>query len=543
MIRHHLRLTLVLALFLTSCRGCQKEAANLVDLAAPDARAVVIVPNLTTLAKDAGAYTVAATKRAGKEALDGARKSLAEQLGFDPFTPGGFKTSGIDANSGVVMFTEGAAHQGIVAVHVDDRSAFGTWMKGMANRAGANKIATEQRDGVSFELASRPFGAETAPTMAWGFVGNDALIASADALDPFVAALKRLSVRQSGNAVASTPLSKDPTYLALSSKVEGGDLRIFARGEPAEKDAPAQSAGIIASLSFSATGARVDSFVDFKVEGLAAALDGEPPLALGQRVEEDAIAVALTRIAKPEGLAALRSSPLTKDAAERAMTGFTRATELDLEKDLMQVLAGPMAIGVHVMDLSDLPRAITRRVGLHAILEFVHVSISAEVKNRDAIIAILDKSKTNIEQNGRNKIVKRTATIGGKEAIIYQPEGDKPTIGWGVIENFYVYGAGTGRIERAMAQVLPGAQGGVTPKIASGVAKDLDQRGSFLVAVRAAALADLVAKLQTSQDPMVMAVMPMVSQGIEVLRTLGDVAAAAKVEKDGVRIEARQKLQ
>ena len=42
------------------------------------------------------------------------------------------------------MFTEGAARQGIIAVHVDDRAAFGTWMKGMANRAGAGTIATEQ---------------------------------------------------------------------------------------------------------------------------------------------------------------------------------------------------------------------------------------------------------------------------------------------------------------------------------------------------------------------------------------------------------------
>ena len=502
-----------------------------------------MVPSLTTLAKNLGAFTSAATKRAGKEALDGARRSLVEQLGFDPFTPKGFKASGVDPDRGIVMFTEGNAAQAILAVHVDDRAAFGNWLKGMAQRAGASKVTSETRDGVTFDLASRPFGTESAPTLAWGFVGDDALIASADAIDSFVVAMKRLGTRQSGAAVASTPLTKDPTYLALSSKVEGGDVRVFARGAPPVDGEKAQSAGIVASLSLGGTGLRLDSFVDFKVEGLAAALDGEPPLPLGKRVEDDAVAVALTRIAKPEGIAALRGSPLTKDGVEQALDRFKRATQLDLENDLMKVLAGPLTVGVHVMDLNDLPQALARRLGMNAVLEFVHVTISAEVKDREALITLLDRSKGQLEEQG-NKVNKRSATIGGKEAVIYEPSGDRPSIGWGVIDNFYVYGAGRGRIERAMAQVLPQAPGGVAPKLTSGVANELGQaRGSFLVVVRAAALADNVAKLQKSQDAVVMAVMPMVSQGIEVLRTIGDVAVAAKVEKDGVRIEARQKLQ
>ncbi|HSI02884.1 MAG TPA: hypothetical protein VLC93_00325 [Myxococcota bacterium] len=541
--RHHRRLVASFALFLASCRGCQKDTGSLVDLAAPDARAVVMVPSLTTLAKNLGAFTSAATKRAGKEALDGARRSLVEQLGFDPFTPKGFKASGVDPDRGIVMFTEGNAAQAILAVHVDDRAAFGNWLKGMAQRAGASKVTSETRDGVTFDLASRPFGTESAPTLAWGFVGDDALIASADAIDSFVVAMKRLGTRQSGAAVASTPLTKDPTYLALSSKVEGGDVRVFARGAPPVDGEKAQSAGIVASLSLGGTGLRLDSFVDFKVEGLAAALDGEPPLPLGKRVEDDAVAVALTRIAKPEGIAALRGSPLTKNGVEQALDRFKRATQLDLENDLMKVLAGPLTVGVHVMDLNDLPQALARRLGMNAVLEFVHVTISAEVKDREALITLLDRSKGQLEEQG-NKVNKRSATIGGKEAVIYEPSGDRPSIGWGVIDNFYVYGAGRGRIERAMAQVLPQAPGGVAPKLTSGVANELGQaRGSFLVVVRAAALADNVAKLQKSQDAVVMAVMPMVSQGIEVLRTIGDVAVAAKVEKDGVRIEARQKLQ
>ncbi len=541
--RHHTRVVVLFALLLASCRGCQKDAGSLVDLAAPDARAVVVVPSLTTLAKDVAAFTTAATKRAGKEALDGARRSLADQLGFDPFTPKGFQASGIDPDRGIVMFTEGSASQGILAVHVDDRTAFSTWVKGMAQRAGATKVTSESRDGVQFELAARPFGAESAPTLAWSFVGGDALIASADAIDSFVMAMKRLGARQSGAAVAATPLSKDPTYLALAAKVEGGDVRVFARGEPAANGEKAQSAGIVGSVSLGAGGLRLDSFVDFKVEGLAAALDDEPPMALGRRVEEDAIAVALTRIAKPEGIAALRGSALTKDGVERALERFNRATQLDLENDLMKLLAGPLTVGVHVMDLADLPQAIARRLGMNAVLEFVHVTISAEVKNREALIALLDRSKAQLEEHG-NKVTRRTATVAGKEAVIYEPAGDRPSIGWGVIDNFYVYGAGRGRLERAMAQVLPQASAGMAPKLASGVASELGQaRGSFLVVVRAAALADNVAKLQKSQDAMVMAVMPMVSQGIEVLRTIGDVALAAKVEKDGVRIEARQKLQ
>jgi hypothetical protein len=411
-------------------------------------------------------------------------------------------------------------------------------VKGMAQRGGATKVTSETRDGVTFELAGRPFGAESAPALAWAYVGNDALIVTADAIDPMVAALKRLGAPQ-----RAPGLSKDPTYVALSGKVPGGDVRLFARGKTAGDEGGHESAGIVGSLSLSQTGARLDSFVDFKVEGLAAALDGEPPLPLAKRVEDDAIAVALTRIAKPEGLAALRASPVTKPGVDRALEGFTRSTELDFEKDLMQLLSGPITVGVHVMDLQELPAAIARRMGLNALLDFVHVSVTAEVKNHDALVALLDKSKTMVEQRG-SKLNRRTATIGGKEAVIYEPSSEHPSLGWGVIDNYYVYGAGHGRLERAMAQVLPTAQGGIAPKIASGVASELGQsRGSVLVVARAGALADLVAKLQNSSDTMIMAIMPMVSQGIEVLRTIGDVAVAAKFEKDGVRIEARQKLQ
>jgi hypothetical protein len=157
------------------------------------------------------------------------------------------------------------------------------------------------------------------------------------------------------------------------------------------------------------------------------------------------------------------------------------------------------------------------------------------------MVALLDKSQGLVEQTG-NKVVKRTVTIAGKHATIYEPESG--AIGWGVVDDIYVYGAGKGRLERAIEQAVTAKEDkSVAPKLVGTVAAELGkQRGSLLVVGRASALADNVAKLQSSDDTMIKAVMPMVSQAIEVLRTVGDFGVAMKVEKEGVRIEARETL-
>ena len=439
-------------------------------------------------------------------------------------------------------------------MHIADKTKFETWIKSLLQRnSGASKYEERTQDGVTYFVASRPFGTESAPSLYWQYIGSDVLLAGPDAMESFVAATKRNNVRTSGAAVSQTPLSADPTYVALNQKIPQGDIKVFARGKDlpdAKADTQAgdpvaagakKDGSIAASVVIAASGVNLDAFVDFPVAGLAEALDGEGPLSLASRVEDDAVIVMLTRTAKPEGLKALRDSPLTADAVDRMLTGFTRATQLDAEKELVPLLKGPVTLGVHVMDLTTLPSAIARRVSTSALLEFVHVSLTAEIANRDQMVALLDKSQGLVEQAG-SKVTKRTATVGGKQATIYEPEG--AGIGWGVVDNLYVYGAGKGRIDRAIEQAVAAKEDkSVAPKLTGTVAADLGkQRGSVLVVARAAALADNVAKLSASDDTMIKAVMPMVSQAIEVLRTVGDVAIATKVEKEGVRIEARETL-
>jgi hypothetical protein len=200
-----------------------------------------------------------------------------------------------------------------------------------------------------------------------------------------------------------------------------------------------------------------------------------------------------------------------------------------------------VTLGVHVMDLSALPTAIARRMSTSALLDFVHLSLSAEVTNHDQMVALLDKSMGLMEQKGV-KVTRRAAAIAGKQATVYEPEG--ATIGWAVVDDLYVYGAGKGRMERAIEQALTAKDDkSVAPKLVGTVAAELGkQRGSVLVVARSAALADNVAKLQSSDDTMIKAIMPMVSQAIEVLRTIGDVAMSVRVEKEGVRLEARETL-
>ena len=544
MMRHVSRsLVVVLAFAIVSCRGCNKPETQLIDLAASDARMVVSVGDLGSLVRDIGAFATKATQRAGKEALEGSRKSLADQLGFDPFTANGFDVSGIAANRGAVMFAEGERVEGIIGLHLASRSKFDAWIKGLAQRnSGADQVGTETKDGVTVQVASRPFGSERAPSLYWAFVDDDVLVTRPEGLDALVAAVKRLNTRESGAAVAKTPFSGDPVYLALVSKVPAGDIRVFGRGEPKGADGVQHIAGIISSFDISGSGLSFDSFVDFAVPGLAEAAGKDGPLSLTSTIENDAVLVAATGMAKPAVYNALRDSPLTKASTERMAEQFLRATTLDIEKDVMPQLAGPVTMGVHLADLAALPQTLARRQSLGALIDFVHVSLVAKVTNREQMIALLDKGAKVLEDGQKAKVTKSEKTIGGKKAVIYAPNG---SIAWGVVDDLYVYGAGTGRVERAMTQAVSAKDDtSVRPKLEKTVAEDLGkQPGSLLIAARSTAIADKVAELGKTPDPLVSAIMPMVSQAIEVLRTLGDVGISVRVEKDGLRVEAREKLQ
>ncbi|MBC7794299.1 MAG: hypothetical protein H7Z43_11380 [Clostridia bacterium] len=537
----------VLAFVVISCRGCNKPETQLIDLAATDARMVVAVGDLNQVVRDIAAFAVKATQRAGKEALEGSRKSLSDQLGFDPFTANDFDVSGIAASRGAVMFAEGAGTEGIIGLHVANRSKFDAWLKGLVQRnSGADQIGTEVKDGVTLQVASRPFGSERATSLYWAFVEDDVLVTRPEGGDSLAAAVKRLTTRASGSAVAKTPFSSDPTYLSLSSKVPNGDIRVFGRGEPTGADGVPHSAGIISAFDISDSGLELDSFVDFKVPGLAEAIDSDGPLELTTMIESDAVMVVATGIAKPQVLNALKGSSMTKESVERITEQFARTTTFDIEKDVMPLLAGPVTMGVHLTDLTALPTTLARRQSLSALLDFVHVSLVAKVTSREQMIALLDKGAKVLEEKGP-KVLKTTKKIGGKDAVIYSPAGagGPSTIGWGVIGDLYVYGAGTGRLERAMDQGASArADTSVRPKLDHTVGSDLGKsRGSLLLTARSSAIADQVALLGKTQDPLVGAMMPMVSQAIEVLRTVGDIAFALEVEKDGLRVKAREKLQ
>lgn len=541
---HRNQRTLIVAcvvLGLAGCRGCERrEGAAIADLAAADARAVVIAPDLAKLAQSTSAFVAQAMRKSGADVAGRAREGITQQLGFDPFTPAAYEKVGIAPQRGALLFTEGASSQPVLALAVKERKSFEAWLVGLVQRLeGASDVRTETRGGVSLQTAGRPFGSEVAPVLHWGYVGEHALLARPEAVDSLVAALARLATP----AESRRTLRQDPAWQALEGKVPAGQLVVFARPDKDPTGAAPLSDGAMTSVQIDAAGFGLESFVALAVPGLDGALQSEPPLDLAGRIEGDAVLGLMSRAAKPDGIAALQAHPTVKSAIDEGLGQLGRAIAVDPQQEVVPLLAGPVTAAVHLMDTQGLPQALAQQRSLNALLDFVHVSITAQVRDRERMLAMLERSRAELEKRGP-KFRRREAQLAGAPAVIFEPDRESPQLGWGMIGDVYVYGAGSGRLERAMAQVARNGDGSLAPKLQGSIVQQLaKERSSTVVFLRGGALADAASKVVLGQGGQSLPLGSLVSGVIEVVRTVGDVAASVAPEQGGLRIKVRERLQ
>src|SRR5690606_23595563 len=114
-----------------------------------------------------------------------------------------------------------------------------------------------------------------------------------------------------------------------------------------------------------------------------------------------------------------------------------------------------------------------------------------------AMRAVLERSRDALSQAG-SPIRSRTLTLGEREALIFEPDVPEPRLGWAILGDTYVYGAGTGRLERTLRH-LTGAPSKLPASLDATVAGNLaEQPNAGVVVVRAAELADAITRAKLS---------------------------------------------
>ncbi len=536
---------LALAPLAFSCRGCGERGPQTILAMAPaDAGGVFLVHDLGRAVEDLEAFATRATRKAGGAALRRTRDGFVQQLGFDPLDPAGYKKLGLKLEDGLLVFTEGTRPEPLLAVGVDDRTRFDTALKQLVKTIdGADKLQTTKVGNFEVQSAGRPFGTEVAPAIFWAHVGGFALVARGDGKESIDAALDRLGKEPSKDAVIPS-LAGDALYQKLTAKVAAGDALLFARGSAATALLDARAAGLsegaATSIDVGAAGVSSDTFLQLTLPGLKEALGGDAPLELAQDVEGDAVLVGLTRHARKDSLEVLKAQPAAASLIAQALTPLGQATGLDPEADVVPLLAGPMTASVHVMDLARLPETLSRTRSLMALLDFVHVVITAEIKDPAAMQAALDRSIGALKERGVT-IEKKSVKQGEATAVLYGPKGTN-RLGWGLLGNKYVYAAGPGRLERAIA-ALGNKDGSVLPKLKGGVGESLAaQPGTSALVLRGGALADAASGLNLG-GAAAMGAAAIVGGAVELVRTLGDVGLSLSAEPDGLRLKAKESLQ
>ncbi|MEL6544122.1 MAG: hypothetical protein AAFQ82_05820 [Myxococcota bacterium] len=538
-----LRGALVAALALSvGCEGCgaPKGDSALVEMAAPNAQIAFTTGDLVSTAGEIRAFFDAATKNSGPMAAS-VENAAQQQLGFNPFDPKGYAEVGIDPKAGMMFFTEGLSPAAVLALRVSDQKKVATWIAATLKRLdGATELKQEKEEGLDISTVGRPFGTELVPVSHWTFVKDLVLVSQADGKASLINAAKRIQARK-----ADAPsLKGDALYSKLVGKIaEDSAFKLFLRGTAAKAvtgSAPSElSKGAALGMSFSSTGFGADFFVDFAVPGLAEAMSGAAPADLAKQVGEDALVAMVTRSANPAALDVLRKEPTLASVIDTALAAFDREAGMSAKDDVLPLLAGPLTSGLYLMDAQKAFGTLQRGgMNPNAMLDVVHASVTAEIKDRAKMLALLDQAKEKLETPNL-KFKKLDEERNGKPLTRYVPDRPEPKLGWALYGTTYVYGAGPGRLDM-MLDVIDGKSPGMT---LAGPASALGQKkGASVFVLRIGEVGERAGALASELGAAGPMLGQIVTSAVNTAKKLGDVAVALEADKDGLRLSVREEL-
>lgn len=530
-------LTGLIFFIFASCRGCgEKGPEHILGLVDATSALVVHVPDVDRLRRGLDGFLLRATRKASPKLTGAMRDKLKDQLGFDPLATDDWSRVGIDTAAGAVLFAEGSSTEGILGLGITDRDTFDQALAGLIERVdGANRHEKSERVGRRFHTIGRPFGDEVVPVLHWAHFGSFVLVARASGLETLEAVMRRLTQQDEG---APPSLYSDGGFAALAKKVPLGEIRLLVRAKASEilvGEALPIGDDSITSLRITPQGLSADIFMPFAGDALPEVFAGAPTLPLASRIKPDAVLVAMTRSLNAESLAALHKVGAIGRALDSSRQRLQASTGIDPEKEAIPSFAGPLTASLHLHDLEGLTARLRSR-SLAGLLETLHFSLTAELKDPPAMLAILERSRAALAARG-NPIRMHTEKIGTQQATLFEPDRKDPRFGWGIIGNTYVYAAGSGRLQLTLEAVAADDSG--LPKLLEGsVGGALAQReGATVVILRGTAIAEAVARADLGGM-----LAGVIGSLVELVRSIGDVGLAISAEEGGLRVEIQEQL-
>jgi len=221
-------------------------------------------------------------------------------------------------------------------------------------------------------------------------------------------------------------------------------------------------------------------------------------------------------------------------------------TGLDIEAEVLKHLEGPVALAVHLQDISTLYKRLAageRR--LKVLLDSLQVAVVAKVADADAMKMTLDRSFAALVERGVS-LRKRDFKVADNVVSQFEPDKAAPRMGWGLVKNYYYYGAGLGRAEKVARHLLDEKGDSAWTSMQKSVAAVLAKEpGSQVVTLRAEIVAEALGLLLKQTKIPAMAKLGLTQQADMILALLAgmdDISLSVNSEPQTVVLKVRQRL-
>jgi hypothetical protein len=496
--------------------GCAPQGPkSALSFAPAQPQFAVWMPRFASVIEGTDDFLTRVTQGAGAQLLERMREGVTKQLGIDVLDAKAYAEIGLDVERGVLIFGDKFP---ILVLPVSDatraREAIQRWL---AKADGADTIQEEKIEGgVKLLTALRPFGTEKIPSLHYAFVGKFVLLSKPDGKAELLQAIARRR---------SQPTLDVDKWIA---RTQLGNILVHVHGP---SGVPA-----FASLDLSSRGFFFNSLIEIEKPEVKAAFVSEATWPLTEHLGEGAVVVALTNAARLQSMQALRAYPFFSSLIDRTLVPMRTAMHVDLEKQVLPLLAGPFDLAIYPEDLSQLYGHEPPQ-GLGHWLDIFQVAVVAKIKDREAMLKLLQTVQKDLKKQGM-PLVQRKEKYGDAVATIFQPQGNW---GWAIYKDYYVYGVGEARLHKAL-QMLVRNDKPLSSAFAESLAGKLAKReNTSLVVVRGGVMADMIDRV--THDKREGNVGEIFNTAIHFLRSLNDVTLALTGEEQGLRVEIRQSLQ
>ncbi len=566
---------LMLLSALSGCEGCDTapKPLPLVELIPAHAQAVLIVNNISEFTGGIDGFLGQATVKAGGRLLQRFRSRLKNELGFNPVDAAAFRKAGIEPERGLALFSLQGRPLLLVAVDPKRTSTFDKALAIFVEKLdGANKLNIEdikvENTNLRINTIGRPFGDATIPIVRWTHVPGFALLSrpdlSATPSADFAQHITALRTERPKNSATPIGLGSNSSFSTLRSRLGKAQLLMFAQ-QNADKPLPwfsallplQKGAASMTALRISAEGLSIDVLAQVGKSTTAEekptnlnALLGEPPADLLNDVEEGAVVVALSRAGHKRALDALRNSsdPALNDAVEKMLARIKTVTGVDVAADIAPHAEGSITAAIYIDDVQGIVERIAKNLrNVRGLLNKIQLVLSAKLNNPDALWASLLKAQSHLKQRGIS-----LSDTGPKKSQTHvrtmEPSSGSGSIGWGIVDNTYLYTAGPGRLQRAL--LFHGAPSETsTPASPQSIKLDKTSAAQALLAekttgvliVRCAILADIAGSIKLGSGGFVIGASAILHNIAEILRTIGDVAISLRPEDQRLHLKIRQR--